>query len=242
MHEPDVGAVTGRRVPPGVGASFAPGARFAPASFAPGASRAPGAPCAPGASRAPGAPCAPGASRAPGAPGSILVVGLGNPILGDDAVGWHVADAVEARLRDGRWWAALEPDEPVIALDVERLSLGGLRLMERLIGYERAVIVDALETGDEPPGTVRSFRLEELPERGRARLASAHDASLAAALDLGRSLGAALPVSPWVVAVEARLRDTFSDELSPEVAAAVARAADQVMALVSRSEEQPCTS
>ena len=56
-----------------------------------------------------------------------IVVGLGNPILGDDGVGWRVAQAVQA----------LAPEA-----DVECQALGGLSLMERLVGYQRAIIVD----------------------------------------------------------------------------------------------------
>lgn len=154
---------------------------------------------------------------------ATLVLGLGNPILGDDGVGWRVADAVEARLgaRDG-----------TRQVEVDRMSLGGLRLMERMIGYDRAIIVDAVETGALVPGTVRCLRLDELPRSGRERLASPHDGSLVAALEVGRALGARLPGSPWVVAVEARLDNAFDDRLSAEVDGAIAVAARQVLRLL----------
>jgi hydrogenase maturation protease len=154
---------------------------------------------------------------------ATLVLGLGNPILGDDGVGWRVADAVEARL------GARDTTRPV---EVDRMSLGGLRLMERMIGYDRAIIVDAVETGTLVPGTVRCLRLDALPRSGRERLASPHDGTLVAALEVGRSLGARLPGSPWVVAVEARLDNAFDERLSPDVDGAVAVAARHVLRLL----------
>ena len=165
-----------------------------------------------------------------GASAATLVLGLGNPILGDDGVGWHVADAVEVRVADSG---------VVGDVEVDRLSLGGLRLMERLIGYDRAILVDAVETGTVPPGTVRCLRLDELPDPGRARLASAHDGSLAAALAVGRALGARLPDSPWVVAVEARLDTEFDDRLSAPIGMAVGAAVGQVMRLLAEVQAGP---
>jgi len=144
-----------------------------------------------------------------GASSRTLVVGLGNPILGDDGVGWRVAEEVRARLTD--------PDVTVTCL-----ALGGVSLMERLVGYRRALVVDALTTGA-PLGSVFSVPLSALPEPA-GHTASAHDTTLAAALALGRALGAELPEEVWVVAVEAERLYEFSDTLSPPVAAAVPEA------------------
>lgn len=52
-----------------------------------------------------------------------IVVGLGNPILGDDGVGWRVAEDIQKQLPQ-----FLSQAESKI--DVTRLSLGGLGLME----------------------------------------------------------------------------------------------------------------
>jgi hydrogenase maturation protease len=118
-----------------------------------------------------------------------LVVGLGNPILGDDGVGWRVADALEAELAaDPMLAAALGP------VEIDRLSVGGLRLMERLVGYERVVLVDAALDGRQS-GTIAVGTLAEVDGRLAGHLDSAHDASLSAALDVGAALGARLPGS-----------------------------------------------
>ncbi len=67
--------------------------------------------------------------------GKILVIGLGNPILGDDGVGWVVAREVETCLgASGQ------------NVEVDCLALGGLSLMERMVGYQRVILIDSLNT------------------------------------------------------------------------------------------------
>ena len=156
-----------------------------------------------------------------------IVVGLGNPLLGDDGVGWRVADEVEGLLR-----AARDAGRPIPDVEIERLGVGGLRLMECLTGYEAAILVDAAEFPDRPIGEVRSCCFDELAEFAAGHLDSAHDASLRTALTLGRRLGASLPESIHAVTVQARRTDEFSEELSPAVAAAIPAAAQAVVELV----------
>ena len=171
-----------------------------------------------------------------GGPGRTIVVGLGNPVLGDDGVGWRVADEVERVLAgrsSGRAPAAL----PRLDVTIERLGVGGLRLMECLTGYDTAILVDAAEFPDRAIGEVRTCAFEDLPDHAAGHLDSAHDASLRTALALGRRLGANLPSSIRAVTVQARGTDEFGEELSPEVAAAVPVAAAAVVALLDAGAE-----
>lgn len=154
---------------------------------------------------------------------SILVLGLGNPILGDDGVGWRVAEAVQARL------AGLPP-----AVEVDFASLGGLSLMERMLGYLHVILVDCMETGAAPLGSVRSMQLADLVDPTAGHSASAHDTSLLTALEAARSMGAAVPSRVDVVAIEARTSYDFSEELSPEIQAAVPIATEEVLSLLRR--------
>lgn len=81
-----------------------------------------------------------------------LVVGLGNPMLTDDGVGVLVARAVEQAL-------ATRVHSQV---EVVEASVGGLRLMEMMVGYDRVILVDALLGGGEVPGTVLRWTLADL--------------------------------------------------------------------------------
>lgn len=152
----------------------------------------------------------------------LLVIGLGNPILGDDGVGWKIADEVTSRLgaRDD--------------VEVDCLAVGGLSLMERMLGYERVILVDSMETGENVSGTVTTVSLEGLRNPGLGHSASAHDASLATALETARLMGASTPGRIDIVAVEARTGLDFSEQLSPRISMAVPVAAQMVLELLAR--------
>lgn len=155
---------------------------------------------------------------------TTLIVGLGNPILGDDGIGWKVAEAVNARLMadNGRF----------PAIEVDCLSLGGLSLMERLIGYQRVIIIDAIQTSSGQCGDVYTLNLNALPDLSAGHTTAVHDTSLQTALQLGRTMGAILPDDIQVVAIEAERVYDFSDELTPPVAAAIPAATQTVLDLL----------
>jgi hydrogenase maturation protease len=161
-----------------------------------------------------------------------IVIGLGNPLLGDDGVGWRVADEVESLVR-----AARDAGRPIADVEIERLGVGGLRLMECLTGYEAAILVDAAEFPDRPVGEVHACSFDDLADFAAGHLDSAHDASLRTALTLGRRLGATLPESIYAVTVQAHRTDEFSENLSPEVSAAIPAAAAAVVELLTAGAE-----
>ena len=148
---------------------------------------------------------------------ATIVLGLGNPCLGDDAIGWRILDALEARL-DLR----TSPD-----LVLERLSLGGLSLMERLAGYDRAILIDSIDTPGARPGELRRLSLDSLPG---THANAAHDASLSDALKLGKKMGLKLPEDIDILAVQIERRLEFSESLTPEVEASIEPAVQTLLA------------
>lgn len=146
--------------------------------------------------------------------GKIAVIGLGNPVLTDDSVGIKVARALAEtiRNRDG--------------VDFLEVAAGGLRLMDAMIGYQRVVIIDAMETGMLPAGTIRRL----LPGDGVStkNTASSRDASFAATIELGRRLGLRLPEEISIWGIEAADVDSFGVELTEDVARAVPWVVDEI--------------
>jgi len=161
-----------------------------------------------------------------------LIIGLGNPILGDDGIGWR---AVEA-FRDQ--YASLLAGQPV---DIDFLSVGGLSLMERMVDFERAILVDAALTGNHPSGFVAAFPIEQLPNFAQGHLSSSHDTTLQNALAVGRQMGASLPVEVWVITIEAENTYEFSEQLSPGVASAIPQAVEAVWKLLAATRANPST-
>lgn len=151
-----------------------------------------------------------------------IVIGLGNPILGDDAAGWQVAALVEQRL-------AVDPLP--FPVEVDFLATGGLSLMERLVGYQNAIIVDAITGGGEP-GDVRVIPLDDLPSLSDGHTTSVHDTSLQTAIRLGKQLGAELPANVIIVGIEASEIYEFKEEFSPAVQEALPRAVELVIDLL----------
>ncbi len=150
-----------------------------------------------------------------------LVIGLGNPILGDDGVGWKVAEEFKSRMGDRQ-----------STIEVEFASLGGLSLMERMLGYERVVLIDSLETGRAEVGSVSVFPLAELSDPTAGHSASAHDTSLLTALQTAKAMGMEIPKRADVVAVETRVSYEFSEKLSPAVQEAVPTAVGKIFELL----------
>lgn len=148
-----------------------------------------------------------------------IIIGLGNPILGDDGIGWRVAQEVKEQLPPG------------FPHTIEFLSLGGISLMEYLVGYERAILIDAIAS-DREPGSIILSDLSEMLAYSAFHTTSTHDTSLQNAIKLGKAMGAALPERVIVVGITANHVYDFSEELSLPVAGAVSRAAQIVIDLL----------
>ena len=153
--------------------------------------------------------------------GGTVIIGMGNPLLSDDGVGIAVAVAVAEQLQQQ------------IDLSVTELHTGGIRLMEAMAGFKRAVVVDAMLSGA-PPGTVQRFDPREFVTTKNTF--SSHDTDFATAYDLGRMAGVSLPeqVSFW--GIEAREFDLFGERFSDEVAAALPGAIRRIVAEIAAWE------
>ena len=112
----------------------------------------------------------------PGAPGRTLVLGLGNPLRGDDGVGAAALDSLRSSSLVPPWvhlWSAQDGD-----------VLGPV-LSEH---WRRIVVIDAADLGKAPGGWMRlgAGALAVLPGR-----ASSHRVSLVDALGIAQALGQA---------------------------------------------------
>ena len=91
-------------------------------------------------------------------PCKTLVLGLGNPILTDDGIGVYVVRAVADRW-SGEW-----------RCDFQEACVGGLRLLEVIAGYERLILVDAIQTPDGAPGQIHRLSTDDLRTVASCRL------------------------------------------------------------------------
>ena len=145
----------------------------------------------------------------------ILVLGVGNDIMGDDGAGLWVARYLKGRL----------PAQ----VDVRELMAGGIHLAESLAGYSHAVLVDSLLDVSGKPGEILEFSGVEL---GATRAVFPHQAGIAEALAMGKQAGLSMPEKVKVVAIRVTRAPVFGGSLSPEVEKAVPRAAARVKDIV----------
>ena len=154
---------------------------------------------------------------------TILVLGLGNPILTDDGIGVYVVREVAARLTGVARSAGA-------CVEFQEAAVGGLRLLEVIAGYNRLILVDAILTPNGAPGQIHRLTPDDL--RTSLHAGSTHDLSFQGALAWGRRMGMALPPDEaiTIIAVEAEDVLTFGEALTPAVMAALPDAVGAVLA------------
>lgn len=144
-----------------------------------------------------------------------LVLGLGNDLLGDDGVGI----AAVRRLVDSISYAA----------DVVESSLHGLALMDLMIGYQQAIIIDAIQTGRHPVGKV----LEIFPGDLRPIMSpSPHYSGLPEMMALAGQLGVNFPADIHIIAVEIGKVSSIDEDMSPPVRRALDEIEKRVVAIL----------
>jgi hydrogenase maturation protease len=139
---------------------------------------------------------------------------MGNPLLSDDGVGLSVAAELKSRL-----------DQSDVT--VMETGMAGLSLLDLLVGYDRAIVIDAIQTVDGKAGQI--YRLDPEAFDATRRTASPHDVNFTTALELGKKLGLALPQQIIIFAIEASDVSTFSEKCTPEVTRAIPTCVEMVL-------------
>lgn len=146
--------------------------------------------------------------------GGTVVLGLGNPIMGDDGIGLALLD----RLR-GDW-------EGTPGVHLVDGGTWGMMLLPVIEEAERLMLLDAINIAGEP-GTPVLLEREDLPRYLGVKL-STHQIDLREVLALAEFRGT-LPAETVAVGLQPGVVD-MTTELSGPVAANLGRAADLVAA------------
>lgn len=136
-----------------------------------------------------------------------VIVGLGNPILSDDAVGIVVGRRV--------WESLCSPSHATFL----EAGVGGFELVEMIAGYDKAVIIDAIQTAGRAPGEFSCLNLSVLPAPEIP--AATHRVGLVEGLELARRLDMEIPRTIRVYAIEVEDITTFGTSMTAAVEAAV---------------------
>ena len=141
---------------------------------------------------------------------SILLLALGNDIIGDDGVALAAARALQKTFGD--------------EVDVLETTEGGLGLIDVLAPYERVLLLDSIEMGDQPAGTVLEFSSEDFRKTLRQ---SPHYAGLPEVIALAQRLGMDFPDELRVLAMKIDQQEEFRVGLSDDVRGALDGFIDQ---------------
>jgi hydrogenase maturation protease len=133
---------------------------------------------------------------------STLILGVGNEILKDDGIGPKIV-------------SRLVGEYPASNFDYQTASLGGLELVELIRGYQRVILIDAINTGQGQVGDVSFFTPQDFKET--LHLSNLHDVSFLQALELGKHINIPIPADIIIIAIEIREDKVFGEEFTPEL-------------------------
>jgi len=141
-----------------------------------------------------------------------LILGLGNPILTDDSVGIRIAQEIKAQCSQ---------------IDVTEASAAGFRVIDEIIGYDKLLIIDSIKTGKAEPGTLFKFNTEDF--RNTLHFSSPHDISFFDAMEIMQAEREKLPSEIEIYAVEVQNTDTFSEQCTTAVEAAIPHVVQEII-------------
>jgi len=117
-------------------------------------------------------------------------------------------------------------DDPQIA--VSETSAAGLSLLDSIVGYDKVIIIDAIQTKKGKAGQIYRMKPEDFSFA--KHLSSPHQINLVTALELGKMLNLAMPREITIIAVEAEDITSFSEKCTPEVEQAIPEVVKMVLA------------
>jgi len=144
-----------------------------------------------------------------------IILGVGNLILGDDGVGIHIANEVKKHLND--------PD-----ITIDEAITGGMNLLDLLLGYDKAIILDSVKSDDAKIGEVRRIPIGDF---NTMHSCNPHDVSLMEAIQMAKKLGEKrIPQEIIIIGVMMKqIPCEFGEELSENISAAVPKAVEMTL-------------
>jgi hydrogenase maturation protease len=154
---------------------------------------------------------------------TTLILGLGNVLMTDEAVGAEVVRRLEQESA---------PDPSLHFIDGGTLSF---TLALPIGDCPRLIVVDAAAMG-EPPGSIRVFEGEAMDRQLSVNAKTVHEVSLSDLMDIAR-LTDTLPTRRALVGIEPEFVG-WGDRLTPAVEAAVPDAITRIRELLARWDDQ----
>ena len=146
-----------------------------------------------------------------------LILGLGNSILCDDAIGLFVIRRAQELLTD------LEKH-----VDFKENHSGGFDLLYDINGYNRLLVVDSIVTGKSKPGTCFSFTLKDFEHLLQLNPVNSHSLNLPTTIRTGQKCGYTMPEELIILGIESADVTTLSEQLTANVKACVDNVVERI--------------
>lgn len=146
-----------------------------------------------------------------------LVLGLGNDILSDDGVGLVVVRRLRERLGSNE------------SVDFVETNEMGLSLLDFIEGYDWAVIVDSIITGEDEPGTLTIFDRETF---NHPRACNPHHMGLDEIIDMAEKMDLDVPKTLFVAAIEVRDPFSFGEKITREMEETLPRVTSEIETMI----------
>jgi len=126
-----------------------------------------------------------------------VIIGLGNDVLGDDAIGLITARRLKIFLNNN--------------IDIFESPNGGLELLDYLEGYENALILDSLYTNKYPAGYITTYSINDfIPFQS----STPHYIGLPEVVSIAKELNISIPKNIIVLLIEVMNPFELSTKLS----------------------------
>ncbi len=155
-----------------------------------------------------------------------MILGLGNPILGDDGIGCSVAEFIGNGLAEGS------------RVTVLSTSVSLIRLVDEISGHHRLIIIDSITTGQAEPGELMEI---EFRKRSASPI-SAHHFSIEQLQNIGNALGLTMPEYVKIYGIEIIRPEEYEEGLSPALSNLIPEFAEEIInrELLSNCMVQSC--
>lgn len=147
-----------------------------------------------------------------------IIVCIGNELIADDAVGFEIFNQLQESISASR-------------ARIEYCSVGGIDILSMLEDETDLIVVDAVQFGTAPPGTIHIIPWDELPANSTA--ISSHGLGLRETVEIGKTLyPEKMPSRITLIGIEGRCFDLTREFMTKEVEVAVSRAVKIIEELI----------
>lgn len=151
----------------------------------------------------------------------ILVYGIGNPYRCDDAAGIKVAEQLAKKISKSN-------------IDVKWGSIDGVAILDEIVGYDRVIFIDSVKTEKGDAGNICKINPASF---SNVHSFSSHGINFVAALEFGKKFDLKMPEQTDIYAIEIEDSDTFTEECTPKVAAAIPKLVEAIISEIDATED-----